>query len=339
MSILGPDISSYEQGLNVAALSDPFVMMKCTEGTYYADPDYAGWLAQAKASKKLAVAYHFVKTESSAQAQAVWLAAHIGDMSVPVMLDVETEGSSAPHLPLVLDVIDAMHGRGLNVRLVYLPRWFWQQIGSPDLTSLTQRHVGVVASAYPGRRGLNPPVSYQGSGGDAGAGWAPYGGVTPVLWQFTDAAVEQQTMDFNAYRGTINQLAALLGGGPGSGVDMGSYTMSSGWQNDYPDVAAQLQQHIPVGEVIDDGTAAAYAMIRSFVAAERAGALEASVGALNTKLDQLLAVKAPVVDVAAIAAQVVAAISGHLSGGVDAQAVAVAVQEQLAQALGAHANG
>lgn len=320
--------------MNVAALTDPFVMLKCTEGTYYTDADYRLWLGQTKTSGKLAIAYHFVKTESSAQAQAAWLASHIEDVSVPVMLDVETEGPSVPHLPLVLDVIDAMKARGLNVRLVYLPRWFWEQIGSPLLVPLVQRGVGVVASAYPGRRGLRPSQSYAESGGDTGSGWAPYGAVTPVLWQFTDAGVEQQQVDFNAFRGTIDQLAALLKSGSlaSSGGDMGSYTMSAGWQHDYPDVAAQLQQHIPAGTVIDDGDAAAYAMVRSFVAAERAAVIE-------QKLDQLLAAKPPVVDVASLASQIVTAILPHLTGGVDAQAVAVAVQAQLAQALGGHGAG
>jgi hypothetical protein len=73
-------------------------------------------------------------------------------------------------------------------------------------------------------------------------------------------------------------------------------------------------------------------MIRAFVAAERSAAIE-------QKLDQLLAAKPPVVDVNALANQIVTAISQHLSGGVDAQAVAVAVQAQLASALGAHGAG
>lgn len=335
MTIFGPDISSYQHGVNVADLSDPFVMLKCTEGTYYFDPDYDPWLVQAKTSKKLVIAYHFVKTESSPQAQAQWLFGHIGNTALPVMLDIETENASKPNLPFVLSVVDAMHERGLNVRLAYLPRWYWEQIGSPDLTPLAQRGVGLVSSAYPSRGGQEPVPGYAASGGDQGPGWASYGGVRPVLWQFTDSGLEQQQLDFNAFRGTITQLATLLGGGatttPGGGA-MGSYTMSDGWQRDYPDVAAALQAHIPVGTTVDETQAAAYAMIRAFVAAERAAAIE-------HKLDQLLAQKPPAVDVAALANDVVSAISQHFSGGVDVQAVAVAVQAQLASALGGHGAG
>jgi hypothetical protein len=333
-TILGPDISSYQQGVDVTTLTDPFVMLKCTEGTYYVDPDYTGWLAEAVFSKKLVVVYHFVKTESAPQAQAQFLWANIGNTNLPVMLDIETEGASSPNLPFVLSVVDAMRSRGLNVRLAYLPRWYWQRIGSPDLTPLAQRGVGVVSSAYPARGGQQPSTGYAASGGDTGPGWAPYGGVTPVLWQFTDTGVEQQQLDFNAFRGTVTELAALLEGSAPTtqGGLMGSYTMSDGWQRDYPDVAVQLQQHIPVGSVVDETEAAAYAMVRSFVAAERTAAIE-------QKLDQLLAAKPPVVDTAALADSVVAAISQHFSGGVDVQAVAVAVQSQLAAALGAHATG
>lgn len=107
---------------------------------------------------------------------------------------------------------------------------------------------------------------------------------------------------------------------------MGSYTVGAGWQSDYPDVAAQLQKHIPTGTTVDEANAAGYAMIRSFVAAERAAVIEA-------KLDQLLARPAVQVDAAALAAQIVSAIEPHLTAGADAAAVASAVQAQLAQAL------
>lgn len=333
MTVFGPDISSYEQGLNVAALAEPFVMMKCTEGTYYADPDYADWLGQARSAGKLPVAYHFVKAEESASAQASWLAAHIRDRSVPVMLDVETEGASAPHLPLVLDLIDAMTSQDLNVRLVYLPRWFWQDIGSPSLTPLAQRGVGVVASAYPGRRGLSAPVSYADSGGDTGPGWAPYGGVTPALWQFTDAGVEQQSMDFNAYRGTIDQLAVLLGHGPvtpGGDVELSdTVTISPGFANRYPATA-------PDG--FTPNAAVSVAVLLEG-AAIRAVNNEHLLGDLSGKLDQLLNRPQQTVDVGVLASQIVSAISGHLTATVDVQAVAVAVQQQLAQALGSHGAG
>lgn len=70
---------------------------------------------------------------------------------------------------------------------------------------------------------------------------------------------------------------------------MGTYTMSAGWQNDYPDVAGPLQAHIPAGTVVDEAQAAGYAMVRSFVSAERLLAVEGKLDAVNAKLDELLA--------------------------------------------------
>jgi hypothetical protein len=331
MTIYGPDISSFQRGVDISRLTDPFVMLKCTEGTYYADAYYAGWLSQAQISKKLVVAYHFLKAEEPAEEQARWMRSHIVDASLPVMLDVETEGSSRPDLPMVLRTIDAMQAVGLSVRLVYLPRWYWQQVGSPDLTPLAARGVGVVSSAYPSGGRQDPVGGYLASGGNAGAGWASYGGVTPILWQYTDSGLEQQPLDFNAFRGTIEELAAFLRGQqtPEGGEVMGTYTVGDGWQRDYPDVASALQQHIPAGSTVDEVNAAAYAMIRSFVAAERAAVIE-------SKLDQLLSRQSPAVDVAAVANQVTAGIMEHLASGADVQAVAVAVQQHLAQALSAH---
>lgn len=335
MAILGPDISSYQGDVNVATLPDPFVLLKCTEGTYYTDSDYSRWLGQGKSSGKLVVAYHFVRSDEPAAAQAAWMAQHIIDKTVPVMLDVETEGSSHPGLPFVMQVADAMASSGLRVKLVYLPKWYWQQIGSPDLQPLVQRGIGLVSSSYPSHGGQDPAVGYAASGGDKGPGWASYGGVTPVLWQFTDSGLRQGLLDFNAFRGTITDMAALLVGAAATatgGDAVGNYTMGDGWQKDYPDVAAQLQQHIPAGTVVDETQAAAYAMVRSFVAAERSAVIEA-------KLDQLLAVKPAVVDTTSLASQIVEAVSQHFSGSVDVQAVAAAVQAQLAQALGGHGAG
>lgn len=218
MTIFGRDISSYQHGFDVAGTSDPFMIFKCTEGTYYVDADYAGWVPLAHGTGKLPIAYHYVKTESSPAAQAAWLAAHIGNTGLPVMLDVEPSAPSRPDLGFVLQCIDTMRIRGLNVRLVYLPKWYWEQIGSPDLTGLAARHVGLVSSSYPG--GSAYP-------GDDGAGWQPYGGVTPMLWQFTDTPI-----DNNAYRGTIEELRNFLTGAEVNLTD--TVTISGGFAARYP---------------------------------------------------------------------------------------------------------
>lgn len=206
MTIFGPDISSYQHGVNLRALPDPFVLMKCTEDVRYVDADYPGWLEQAKAVGKIPVAYHFIGPSAPAD-QAKNLAAHIIDPAVAVMVDFEDEGAFHPTLKQLFALIDAISSAGLRMKLAYLPHWKWSEMGSPPLTGLDDRKVGLVSSVYPGGSGYP---------GDEAAGWQPYGGVTPTLYQFTDSAVEggQSVGDMNAYRGTIEQFSAFLSGTP-----------------------------------------------------------------------------------------------------------------------------
>jgi hypothetical protein len=81
-----------------------------------------------------------------------------------------------------------------------LPHWYYQEIGSPDLTPLADAGLSLVSSNY---------TAYS----DTGPGWAGYGGMTPVVWQYTDSQpYGGQSVDFNAYLGTIEEFQALIGG-------------------------------------------------------------------------------------------------------------------------------
>lgn len=210
MTLFGSDISSYQAGLDVAHLSDPFVLMKCTEDVFYVDADYAGWLVAAKGAGKLPVAYHFIGPSDPAK-QAAHLAAHIIDDTVPVMVDFEDEGSFHPTLDQLLKLDDAINAAGLHVALNYFPKWKWGNLGSPLLAGLTQRGIGLVSSAYPNLTVAPAGQVYAAAGGDSGSGWAAYGGVTPMLWQFSDRAADGgQQVDMNAFRGTASQLSAYM---------------------------------------------------------------------------------------------------------------------------------
>jgi hypothetical protein len=211
VTIFGPDISSYQSGLVLSRLSDAaFVIAKTTEGTYYTDADYQAWRAQAAALGKPFIWYHFLSGES-ATAQAAHTAANLGNSSLPGMLDAEPAGSFSPSLAQIVAYIDAARAAGLNLRLVYLPQWYWQQMGSPNLSELSDRGVSLVSSAYPGGSG-SPGSIYP---GDGAAGWQSYGGMTPLIYQFTNQATDGgQQLDYNAFRGTAAQLATALGSTP-----------------------------------------------------------------------------------------------------------------------------
>lgn len=192
MTIFFPDISSYEHGLTIQP-GTVAVIAKATEGTYYKDADYAEFKAQAAHLGAIFSAYHFLKAGDGA-GQADYCHAMVG--STPVMLDVETEGTSKPTTADCIAFIARMKQLGGRAWGAYFPAWFWQQVGG----SLASLGVAVVSSNY---------TTYS----DTGPGWAPYGGATPVIWQYTNAqSYGGQKFDFNAYKGTVAQLAALING-------------------------------------------------------------------------------------------------------------------------------
>lgn len=186
MTIFYPDLSSYEAGYQIPA-GTPAVVAKATEGTYYVDSSYHDFKAQAD---KLGIpfsGYHFLKSESSPEAQATYYHNFAGN--VPCMLDVETEGGSRPGVDWCQRFITALQGLGGRVWAVYYPAWYLSMTGG----SLASLGVPIIASSY---------RSYDDNA------WPPgYGGVQPLIWQYTSTPI-----DMNAFKGTPAQLAALING-------------------------------------------------------------------------------------------------------------------------------
>jgi glycosyl hydrolase family 25 len=207
VTIFGTDISSFQHGLDLSRLTESsFIIAKTTEGTYYTDADYQGWRLQAEHLGKPFAWYHFLSGED-VHAQAEHCLANVGDETLPGMLDVEPAGNYLPTWAQALAFVDAAYAAGLNLRLMYLPRWVWQRMGSPNLSGLTSRGVYLVSSSYPGGGG-SPSHLYPGNGA---AGWDAYGGLTPLIYQFTNQASDGgQDLDYNAFRGTVEQLDAAL---------------------------------------------------------------------------------------------------------------------------------
>lgn len=348
MAIFAADISSYEHGLAVADLKDcAAILAKCTEGTYYVDADYAGWRTQAKAAAKLFVVYHFISGEDPAE-QAKNLAAHIGDPSLPVMLDWEPAGKYSPTLAQLYAVADAMNARGLRVRLAYVPRWYWAQLGGPDLSGLTARKLGMISSAYPGGSG----TAAQLYPGDGAAGWQPYGGVTPLLYQYTNQAADGgQRIDMNAYKGSALQLAAFLGQPvptpPSGGTAMPTIPDSIASQD--PDLP-EIRGMFPAGQPFDPNTAliwsderAAAANIHAKKALDAVNALSQKVGTddadaaahLQQLSDSVAALSATVHELASAPTGVVSQVDPAAYAAVLAPPLADALLARVVQKLGA----
>lgn len=206
MTIFGVDVANYQKGLKVTQLKDQgygFLIAKATEGRGVKDPSYRRFLAEAKAAGVPFAAYHFLRSDSSIAAQVANLAAQIGDKSVPVMIDCEVAGASRPTLAMCKAFRTACAAKGIRVSMLYLPRFWWQQIGRPSLEGWT-----LVQALYG-----NNPTGYGSATypGDRSTRWAPMGGVTPTILQFgSNGRIDGYPgrVDVDAYRGTRDQLLA-----------------------------------------------------------------------------------------------------------------------------------
>lgn len=196
MTIFYPDISSFQKGISLkGALA---VSCKVTQGTSYANPDFERARTNAATNGTFFFAYHFL-TQGNAVSQAAWCHSRAG--RIPLMVDFEPTVGSRPSLNDCLNFIDAYRKIGGVTYLVYLPHWYWQQIGSPSLSGLESRGMKLVSSHY---------TSY----GDNGPGWASYGGMTPAVWQYSDnTGFNGFSIDFNAFKGTLAEFKSIVNTG------------------------------------------------------------------------------------------------------------------------------
>ncbi len=180
-----------------------FVFLKATEGASMTDPEFAPNLAEARAAGMLVAAYVYQRSGATAAAHVERVKAVV-PRDVPVIPDVEAGSGS---LALTRDMINGLRAAGYRVPLLYLPRWYWQQLGSPSLGGLpplwSSRYPDNVVGTLPAEW-ADVPARY----------WDGYGGLSVAVLQFTSSTriAGHQPLDANAYRGTRAELAALLGG-------------------------------------------------------------------------------------------------------------------------------
>lgn len=219
MTLFYPDLSNYQAGYKIPS-GTPAVVAKATEGTYYLDSSFHDFQHQATVLGVPFSGYHFLKSESTPEDQAQYYYNFAG--KIPCMLDVETEGGSRPTVDQVVAFMEALQRLGGRVWGVYLPQWYWGDIGG-DLGRLRTAGAVLISSYY---------VSYS----DNGPGWNSYGGATPTIWQYTSSPV-----DMNAFKGTPAELAAIINGSS-SGAEVNltdTITFSPAVVQQFPELAAE----------------------------------------------------------------------------------------------------
>lgn len=192
--IVFPDVSHWDADRGwVIPAGTPIVIAKVTQATTMFDTAYLRHRGRAGQIGARFAGYHWLNHRNTAL-QALWTFTHAG--KVPLMIDAEdvpgNTGYNGPNT--VGDIVGyALEYRRLGgiVNLAYLPHWYWQDhMGSPSLQPLVDIGLSLVSSNYSGR-----------------GGWNPYGGMSPVQWQY-----QGSPLDMNMYRGTVDQWWSMANG-------------------------------------------------------------------------------------------------------------------------------
>jgi len=166
------------------------------------------WIRRGQACGLLSMGYHYLRSGNEAQQAGVFCQQLAAVGGVPGMLDAEaiTAVGGTPTLAVagIHRFLDACATNGAHIPLLYLPRWYWQRMGSPDLSGLPM----LWASSYVAGTGYASAL-YESV---TPRYWAAYGNLPVAVLQFTDQAlVAGYRIDADAYLGTRDDFAKLIG--------------------------------------------------------------------------------------------------------------------------------
>ena len=93
MALNGIDISSWQNGINLAVVPCDFVVIKATEGINYVNPDYMRAYEQAKAAGKCLGIYHYANG-GNIQAEADYFLGNVGNRLGEAILILDWEAGN-----------------------------------------------------------------------------------------------------------------------------------------------------------------------------------------------------------------------------------------------------
>jgi hypothetical protein len=195
------DVSNHQE--NTPSLNGwAGLIAKASEGDWFRDGRFAQHRANTLSAGKAFGAYHFLRSDANIAAQVDTFLSVVYP-SDPVIPDVEwvkvnDRIVSAPTLAQTREFIARLRDRGRYIPMIYLPRWYWQYWGSPDISDFPPLWL----SRYPDYTIRQRDVAYAMVGPQPG-----FGGARAVMTQFTSSPLDQ-----NAFEGTYEQLVALFGG-------------------------------------------------------------------------------------------------------------------------------
>jgi len=207
--LFGVDISNHQQNIDldqIAREGFTAIIAKASEGSDYVDPFFGRNRDGAARNGLLFWGYHYLRAGDPVGNAQCWDRAVGGDRSIACMIDWEDGGGNLGDALAFKREVEAL---GYRVPMTYTGKWYWQRIGSPD-------GIGQLGALMDSCYGNNPGGFASGIyDADGRNNWRSYGGADATILQFTDhAQVAGTQVDAWAYRGTRDQLAALLGGTP-----------------------------------------------------------------------------------------------------------------------------
>jgi hypothetical protein len=219
--MFGIDIHpDFQKGISIAQVAAEgfgFLSVKLSESTsnYWelSTPDRPGsaeWIRQGKAAGLVCLGYHYLQP-AQIPTQAQVFADALSRCQVPGVIDAEAgytkpDGSFVPTLTIshIRQFYSELLRRGANIAFLYLPHWYWQLIGEPDLNGLPP----LWASSYPSTRQAPAWDLFQLV--DPGR-WAAYGGNVVGVLQFgSSGLVAGHVVDVNAWVGDQTGFARFI---------------------------------------------------------------------------------------------------------------------------------
>lgn len=229
MALLGWDLSHYDQSDSRSAVAEGIAFFTHKAGGDAPDAELGPWWAKMKDFRPdVLLGAYWVLYPGSPFARADAFLARLdsqcpGWRDGPFILQVDCEiwggdRTTAPGKADIRAFCDRLVSRMPKLApIVYAPKWVYGEtlagLGYPLWASAYVAGAGKPASLYPG---------------DSSSKWAAYSGQVPAILQFTSSATigGQTTCDANAYRGTLDQLTALV---------------APGWADDMTFTDAQMQ--------------------------------------------------------------------------------------------------
>lgn len=218
MTLYGIDVSAYQgrpSWSDIYAAGIRFSFSKVTQGTTYVASTWAfdesESLALADEKDFLPGAYHFLSATEDPIYQARFFVSKLkSPEKMAIALDVERYVDSAGHTQkptagqaraFVEEFRSLLPGHPI---LGYVPRWYWNELGQPDLSFFSALWQSAYVSGSGAPTALFSHVS--------GAAWAGFGGSHVAVLQFSATgrvSGVDGSVDVNAFQGTLAELRAL----------------------------------------------------------------------------------------------------------------------------------